>query len=201
MSRRLSAISRVKLLRNGMILAFAVLMLLFCGCSLLGPDKKNCPYVDQNFSVNLIKPGKGFPQRCVKDQLTPAQTKVIEEFGPPSYIRIWWDRYGRIKRAMEVHRKIDLGEYAQLPKTWLYENEGVEIYFSDSEHYRASPIEHKMQILMQFGDPDNVFVSTHNGVFRERWQYYTYGVTFKFNEEGKIVEKDVYQGTGTWINN
>lgn len=201
MTRRVSAISTIKLVRTGMFLIIVASMILSSGCSMLSPDKDKCPFVDQNYSVNLIMPGKGFPQKCVKDQLTPAQNEVIKEFGPPSYIRIWWDRYGRIKRAMEVHRKIDLGEYAQQPMTWLYESEGIEVYFSDSENYRTSPIEHKMQILMQFGDPDNVYVSTHNGVYRERWQFYTHGVTFKFNEEGNIVEKQVFQGTGAWINN
>ena len=146
-------------------------------------------------------PGEGFPQKKIKERLTEAQLEVIEEFGAPDYLRVWWDKYGNIKTVMDVHRQVDKKEYARKPMTWLYQMEGIEIFFADSKNFTSKPIETKIKILMEFGDPENRFVTTPNDVYRETWQYYSAGVIFKFNRDGEVLERKDYQGTGAWIKN
>lgn len=181
--------------RVGLMAVMAGLIVVFqAGCK-----DKDLPHFETSFSCNLIIPGKDFPQKKIKKQLTPIQLKVVEEYGPPDYIRVWWDRYGRVKRLMEVHRQIDNGDYTTKPMTWLYEDEGIEIYFVDKENYRSAPIEPKMKILMTFGDPENVTTTNHNNIYRESWQFYSAGLTIKFNREGNIVDRQEYQGTGAWL--
>lgn len=184
---------------HGAILALIVMVSLSSGCSVIsGFNEDDLPHFDPNFSANLIIPGPGFPQKKIKSQISPAQQKVIDEYGPPDFIRVWWDRFGATKRLMEVHRQIDSGEYSKKPMTWLYEDEDIEIVFPDKETYRTAKIETKIKTIMVMGDPENIIVTNHNNIYRESWQYYSRGITLKFNREGNIVEEQQYQGTGVW---
>ncbi|GAB4322920.1 MAG: hypothetical protein Kow0059_18160 [Candidatus Sumerlaeia bacterium] len=177
-----------------LMVLLGVMPLFVSGCK-----DDNLPHFDPTFSCNLIIPGPGFPQKKIQKQLTPAQKKVLEEYGPPDYIRVWWDRSGQVKRLMEVHRLIDQREYLKRTLTWLYEDEGIEIGFADKDNYLTAPIEPKIRILMQLGDPEDIRITTHNDVYRETWQYYRAGRVIKFNRDGLIVEDKAYQGTGTWL--
>lgn len=177
-----------------------LVLLAFCGILIVcgGCEEKNLPHFDPQFSANLIIPGPNFPQKKIKRQITPIQQKVLDEYGAPDFIRVWWDRLGKPKRLMEVHRQIDSGEYLTKPMTWLYLEEDIEILFIDKDTYRSAKIEPKIKTIMTLGDPENVFVSTNNDIYRESWQYYSHGLTIKFNREGQIVDKAEYRGSGSW---
>jgi hypothetical protein len=150
---------------------------------------------DTRFSINLARPGKDFRP----EKPTLAQEEVLEKYGLPDFVRIYWDRKGEIVTLLAVDQALREGKYRELKQTWIYLSSMQEISFPDDEHHEVAPLSEKMKIVCEFGDPDQMQKqSDSRGGIEETWTYYGKGWIFRFYND-TLMSKQQFQAMGSFI--
>lgn len=169
--------------------AWAVIFGVFIACAHTGQVMLN-----PNFSVNLAKPGKKWPQ---EKKLTPAQSEVLAKYGPPDYFHIWWTKQGDIQTYLKVARVIP--RIRDYDRSWIYLDRNEDIVFKSADQYSGVPVGDQLRTVCEYGDPEDIKKNvSRDGVVVESWAYYSRGTLFKFCD-GKLAERQEFPPMGTYI--
>lgn len=179
-------------MRINRIILLSVAVIFLCGCF-----KKKFLILNPQFSVNLAVPTDNWP---AESKLTPAQKAIFEQLGKPDYIRIWWDKEGRLKSYLNVDRAIEKKLYREAKQSWVYIRMEKEIVFINENGYTTLPLSDKLKVLCKYGDPESVKIDENKetGEKIEIWQYYSEGKIFKFLDE-KLIKEQTLPRVGTKI--
>ena len=153
--------------------------------------------ISPQFSINLAVPQADWPD---PKTITPAHQAVLDQFGQPDFIRIWWDESGAVKTYLEVDRAISLKLYREKKWTWIYKEMKKEITFIGDNDFKTEPLTDKLEILCEYGDPENRKFSEdrESGQQVEIWQYYAKGKLFTF-WDNTLVKEQTLPRLGTKI--
>lgn len=158
-------------------LAILAALGLSAGCA-----KKHCGYTfNRQRSINLSRPDKNWP--CDSEKyLTPAEREIYELRGAPDLVRFWWKGGDEYARAIEVPMKIEPRDLATIPKSWIYLFQGDEVIFRSPITHEVKPINDRLQVVIEAGDPENRrFIPDPLGEIEE-WQYYSRGMIYRFRD-------------------
>lgn len=149
--------------------------------------KKSDPGVgiDRKFSFNLAAPVATWPGDV---ELTPAQQDVLEEYGEPSYERIWFSPDGEVQRYVHVGDHFRNNTWPLLKRSWIYMDIEREFEFTSRTNYKDYPLTEAIRTLCKYGDPQDIQQYDHNGKEIIRWQYYNRGRIYKFHTDGSMAE-------------
>jgi hypothetical protein len=160
----------------------------------MGCSKKQLVF-DTRFSINLARPGDDF---C-SEEVTAAQEEVLEKYGTPDFIRVYWDKQGEFVGYLQADLRLREKEHRDLKQTWIYIDNLQEIEFVDEENYSISTLSEKGKIVCELGDPDQVQKHSDNkGGIEEVWTYYGKGWIFRFYNS-ELISKRRFQPMGSYI--
>ena len=162
-----------------LLIKFLAVFLIISSCK-----KNDLLVLDLEFSVNVAKPGEAFPG---KGQIEQAKKEVMEIYGEPDYVQIWWSQDGRFHQSLEVDRKLRDPEIIyEKKKSWIYLDRELECEFLGPTRYREKPLSDKMKTICEYGDPENIIKLSESSPYRENWQYYSLGLILKFKDDELI---------------
>ena len=169
---------------------FLCLLPVFVGSSCAKKDKLR---LNPEFSVNVAQPEKDFPN---VENLIPSKKEVYELYGSPDFVRFWWSKDGRVHRFLEVDRQLRSRKTLfGLKHSWIYLDKNIECVFENNSLYREIPLNDKIRILCNYGDPEDIKILSDVEPYREIWNYYSQGVIFKF-EKDKLVSQQMHTPMG-----
>jgi hypothetical protein len=177
--------------------AFTYLLLIIASLLPLSCGKEKNLVLDLNFSVNVARPAKTFPDM---KHLVKSKQTVYEMYGRPDFIRFWWSRDGRPHRFLEVDGVLRNSDsiYA-LKHSWVYLDKDREFIFDSDDAYREIPLTDKVRTICNYGDPEDIKqVSVPDGPVEEIWHYYSIGLILKFSNE-KLISRQSHTPMGNFI--
>ncbi len=155
--------------------------------------------VDPGFSLHLAYPQKNWPP---KKKLSAIEMEVYAKMGRPDYIRIWWDRNGKLMTQKELREKFkrSKNDYKTFKKSWIYIDNETEIVFPKTEGYKEVPFSDKMKILAEYGDPQDIKinVTSFEDMKCDRWTYWSNGKHFDFVGDKLVKTQDFEPMGGTF---
>lgn len=148
---------------------------------------KKCGYsFNRQVSVNLSVPERNWPCDAEK-RLTPAEQEIYAVRGAPDMIRFWWKGTDDFSRNMEVPMKIDADIIAKVQRSWIYSYHGDEVIFNSPVHHDIRPINDRLRVVIESGDPESrKYIPDPLGEIEE-WLYYSLGMVFRFRD-GELIE-------------
>ncbi|MCX7717618.1 MAG: hypothetical protein N2111_04340 [Candidatus Sumerlaeaceae bacterium] len=172
--------------------AVRVLSLVLCAFAFAACEKDMFSF-DPDFSVNLFRPGKKWPD---EKKFTPAEREVYARYGRPDHFRAWWDPSGTVKQRIEILPRLkEVQKGKNLPPySWIYLRQGVEVLFA-GHSYEEQPLTDQIRILTRYGDPEDS-KTLEGGV--TQWMYFGAGKLFKF-ARGRVIEEREFPAMGNYI--
>ena len=158
--------------------------------------KKDKVTLNPEFSVNVAKPEKDFPN---EDKLFPSKKEVFKLYGVPDFVRFWWSKDGRIHRSLEVDNKIKSQKgLLILKQSWIYVDKNIECIFDSNTSYREAPLNDKIRTVCTYGDPEDMKIISEVPPYSEIWHYYSQGLILKF-ENDKLISQQKHSPMGRMI--
>ena len=140
-------------------------------------------------SVNVAQVSENWPKDQAK--LPKVQQEVIRQFGVPDYVHLWWNRNLPITSADEVRSIRFQGGWTSKPlrTSWIYLEKRQEVDFKKNDDFDVKPLDERIRVLCEMGDPDQVKQYIQQGDRMESWIYYGRGRIYRFVNE-KLVGTD-----------
>lgn len=162
--------------------AVALAVALLSGCSTVAPVYN----FDPDFSMNVAKSSFNAKNFVT---LSPAEKEIHSRYGPPDFIRFFWnpqgDLAGRMQRLSAVGKKPK-----DLERTWVYLQRGVEVCFKGRTEYDIKPLSDSIRLLCEQGDPEEVVEHRENKSHPySDFIYYKKGIRYKMDENGQMLQK------------
>lgn len=165
-------------------LALLVLLLLLAAasaCSRNKPGYKIFPEV----SVNVGKIDPGWPSDMSK--LSLAEQEMIRLRGRPEFIHVWYIPGVEMVDKMTI-RRLDPKTNKQL--SWVYLSRDEEIIFLDQVNFEIRPLSHRIKLICQVGDPQEIRrLPDAEGRLVEQFRYYNLGRIVTFIDGMQVREE------------
>lgn len=161
-------------------------------------SEPNVIEIDPRFSYNVVKVPSWFPP--ADQELTPAETEVMQRWGPPDYMRFWWRPDGEFIMSSDFSGKQDqvVTMMTDAMRTWIYHREKREVEFLPNGGYREFPVSTQLDYICKYGDPEHKSVPRVDsaGRKRETWRWAEYGEMVEFLD-GEVVHTSYFERTGS----
>jgi hypothetical protein len=148
---------------------------------------------DPRFSVNLMTPSNQWPDM---KKMTPAEIEVYEKYGKPDFFRLLYSKRGELATHWEANPLIRAKKVNGLPKTWIYEDAGIEVRFRSPAKFEEIKLDDRMKTLLAHGDPSEISPLQSKDLAREAWTYWDTGEKYFFREDGMFARPKQSIGKG-----
>lgn len=187
----------IKRIAGMLVVALGLLGAVACG----GKSKMNVK-PDWNHSINVVAVPVTWPDEkkdWPKDeQMARLQQKAYEEYGPPDYFRVRWNKNGKLMRQAELEsilitekRKRDRYFRSQeLPVDWIYINERRVLKFDRRKGTDEEELRDDLRIVCEYGDPQDIKDTVD--INREKntiFHYFNSGQIFYF-KSGELYKEE-----------
>jgi len=144
--------------------------------------------IDPDFSINLATPKKNWPHL---KKISEGEKNALKKYGRPDFVRIWWNKKGRILTAKELGDSFKKNKISELHKSWIYLEPPSEIIFYLDGSFKETKLCDKLKIIGDYGDPEDIKTSSDTtGSKCEIWTYYSAGYHFKFIDDNLVSTQE-----------
>lgn len=161
--------------------------------------KQNDLTVDPSFSINLSTPQRNWPN---EKKLSPQEKEAYKKYGRPDFVRIWWDKRGKLMTQKEVGEKLKKtkGNYKTFKKSWIYIDKEREIIFPQNDTFKEQPLTDKLTTVTEYGDPQEIKMNIviYDDMKCDRWTYWSQGKHFDFVGDKLVKTHDFAPMGGTF---